>query len=165
MFNSFPVEASDDVAAADDVDSFSQGYALPFGINIIVYKVTHLHRFFSTLQCLLFREQHRHTVIVSDFFVLIVWIGFSCLSRIPHYDVLALGIGTNQRTDTAGNNLLVTVKTQHTKLSERTQYLAFPLRVETFGRILNNINIIVLYNSLQLIVRLSDNNGKINKSA
>ena len=46
MFDSFPVEMSDDEAAADDVDSFSQGYALPSGINIIVYKVTHLHRFF-----------------------------------------------------------------------------------------------------------------------
>jgi hypothetical protein len=46
MFDSFPVEASDNEAAADDVDSSSQGYALPSGINIIIYKVTHHHRFF-----------------------------------------------------------------------------------------------------------------------
>jgi len=46
MFDSFPVEMSDDEAAADDVDSGRKGVALTEGINIIVYKVTHLHRFF-----------------------------------------------------------------------------------------------------------------------
>ena len=95
-----------------------------------------------------------HTVVVTDFRMLIIRVRIARLSSVPHNIVCILLVTANQRTTTRSRNHLVAVERQHTKTTERTQHLTIEARTQPFGGILNHRNTILVcyrHNSLTVV--------------
>ena len=70
------------------------------------------------------RANITHTVIIADFLMLVIRVGFSGLCGKKHDAVLRFLIRAYQSPATRSGDHLVAIKTQHAIMTEGTQHLA-----------------------------------------
>ena len=93
----------------------------------------------------------RHTVVITYFLMLVVWIALAILRSIHHNLPPRILIWSNQRTTTRCSNHLVTIKRKYTILTKRTQHLTIELRSESLSSILYHWNAILISDSHNLV--------------
>ena len=87
-----------------------------------------------------------HTVVVTDFLMLIIRVALTVLGGIHHHLAPRIVIRGDQRTATRGGNHLIAVERQHTIPAERTQRLPLITRAETLCGILYHGDIVATGN-------------------
>lgn len=90
------------------------------------------------------RTEVGHSVIVSDFLMLIIRISLAGLRGIPHYASARILVGADESAATAGSDHLVTVERQHSETSECAEHLSVVAGAETFSRILDDGDTILI---------------------
>ena len=93
----------------------------------------------------------RHTIVVADGSVLVVWIGITSLCRIPHDLIGVFCIAANKSAAAGSRYHLVAVERQHAVLAESSENLAVEARTHALSGILDNRNTVFVGNSHDLV--------------
>ena len=94
--------------------------------------------------------------------MLVVGIGLAGLRSQPHHLLPHLPVWTDKRSSSRRSDHLIAVETQHTIVTEGTQYLPFVARTEALGVILNDGDVVLagnLHDAVNLIGHAIEGNG------
>ena len=81
-----------------------------------------------------------HPVVVTNMFVLVIGVGFTCLRSIKENLLLGLFVPADERTASRSGNHLIAVETQYAVSAERAEHPTVETAAEPLGRIFDHGN-------------------------